>query len=180
MNWRDIPRFTFIPAFTFAEDTVFNQQDFVAGLVVSADSSMVFPVCVIVCLFLSLFPYFCPVSKERDIKKHAPTKNGWTWWGFQYWAIGRANGPCSICEKVCYVTLSDCFNHIYFTCAEHRHDRLMHMLEYCACLRILDTGWLTLQTICFTEGLEVKFKFTSVVVDNVLATRVSTKPGPVY
>ena len=65
-------------------------------------------------------------------------------------------------------------------CVEHSHDRLMHSLEYCVRLRILDTGWLPLLTICITEGLEVKFKFTFVVVDNVLTTWVSTKPGLVY
>ena len=98
----------------------------------------------------------------------------------EVFSTGRANGPCSICEKVCYVTLSDCFSHIYFTCAEHRHDHLMHSLENCIRLRILDAGWLMFLTICFTEGLKVKFKFTFVVVDDVLATRVSTTPGPVY
>ena len=36
----------------------------------------------------------------------------------------------------------------------------MHSLEYCIRLRILDTGWLTFQTVCFTEGLKVKLKFT--------------------
>jgi hypothetical protein len=40
--------------------------------------------------------------------------------------------------------------------------------------------WLTLQTIGITEGLKVKFKLTSVVVDNVLTTGVMTKPGPIY
>ncbi len=52
----------------------------------------------------------------------------------------------------------------------------MHLLNYCICLRILDTGWLMLKTKSVTKGLEVKFEVTSIVADN---TWVIAEPGPV-
>ncbi len=88
MNWRDCPRITFIPAFRFAEDTIFAQQYFISGLIVPVDSGIVFPCSVLVCLILSVFPYFLPVSKKGNIKQHVPSKNSCTWWGFStVWSV---------------------------------------------------------------------------------------------
>jgi hypothetical protein len=101
------------------------------------------------------------------------------WWVFWYCVIGRANWPCYIGEKVSYVILVDCVSHIYVNPAEHHHDCLMYPLEYCTHLWVFDTGWLMLETFWITEGLEVKFEFASIAVDDVLTTWVSTKPGPV-
>ena len=132
-------------------------------------TSTVFPVRVVIFLFLSVFPNFWTVSEERDVKQHAPFKNCLTWWGFKYCVVGRAKGPCCMCEKVSYVTLVDCVSHIYdVSHAEHCRDCLMHPLEYCIHLWVFDAGWLTLQTLWITEGHKVKFEFTSVVIDNVL------------
>ncbi len=43
--------------------------------------------------------------------------------------IGRSNCPCGICEKICYVTFTDCVGHVDFSSAEHPHDHLMHTLK---------------------------------------------------
>ena len=107
----------------------------------------VFFVWVFVCLFLSMFPYVRPVSEERDIKNMSLPKIAALGEVFKYCVIGRANDPCFIGEKVSYVTLGDFFSHIYICRAEHCHDCLMHLLKYCMCLWVFDTGWLTLQTV---------------------------------
>ena len=67
-----------------------------------------------------------------------------------YCVIGRANSPCCFGEKFNNVTLNDCFSHVIFGCAKHCHDYLMHPLQYCVCLWVLDTGWLMLQIIWIT------------------------------
>ncbi len=54
---------------------------------------------VILSFDLSVFPGLWPVSKEWDIKKHVPSKNRYTWWGFKHCVIGRANGPCCIGDQ---------------------------------------------------------------------------------
>ncbi len=79
----------------------FLQQYFVTRLIVPVNMSRVLPSCVVVCLLLSVFPYFCPVGKVWDIKQHVLTKDCRTWWqGSEYCVVGRVNGPCAVCEKV--------------------------------------------------------------------------------
>ena len=51
---------------------------------------------------------------------------------------------------------------------KHYYDYLMHMLQYCICLWVLDTGLLTLNAICITHTFEMKCEFTSIVIDNLL------------
>ncbi len=163
--------------FSFEEDTIFMQQYFIAGLIDPVYMHPVFLVHVFVCLFLSVCPYFRPVSKERDIEQHILSKSCFTWWYFKNCVIGRANRPCCIGEKFSDVNLIDCVSHIYVSCVEHCHDCLMHLIKYCIHWWVLDTGWCMLQTIWFTDGLEVKLKFTSIVGDNVLTMWVIAKPG---
>ncbi len=167
MNWHDSPTFTFILAFIFAEDTIFNHKYFVTGLIIPVHMGIVLPSCIVVHLSFSVFPYFWPVNQKWDVKQHIPPKNCFTWWGFKYCVIGRVNSPCCIGEKVSNVTLSNCVGHVNFGCAEHCHDWLIPPLKYYICLGVLDTGWLMLQAIWITKGLKVKFECTSVVVDNV-------------
>jgi hypothetical protein len=170
MSWHDGPRITFILAFSFEEDTVYIQQYFVTGLIVPVYTGIVLSVRVVIHLFLSVFPHVLPISKEREVKQHVPSKKCCTWWASKYCVVGRANGPCCTGEKVSYVTLGDCVSNIYVSPVEHHHDCLMHLLEYCICLWVFDTGWLMLQIIWITVDLKVKFEFTSIVMDSILIT----------
>ena len=81
--------------------------------------------------------------------------------------VPRAKGPCGIYEKISYVTFPDCVGNVNFISVEHPHDCLMHMLMYCICLWVLDTGWLMLWLIWVSTGREVKHKFTSILLKNI-------------
>ena len=91
---------TVISAFCFAENTIFMHEYFLANFVIPIDTCLVFMSCVAISLALAIIPYFVPVSYERYVKEHVPSKDCCTWWGFLYRVIGRASGPCGICEKI--------------------------------------------------------------------------------
>ena len=92
--------------------------------------------------------------------------------------VGRANSPCGNSEKFCYVTLTDRVSYIYFSCAEHPHDGLMHTLSIVFVCRFLTLVGLSLSLLDSHE-FKVKLKFTSIAVDKVLATWVSVELGHV-
>ena len=50
---------------------------------------------------------------------------------------------CSIDEKIHDIIIAHCLGHFNFSCADHPHPFLIHSLEYCICLQVLDNGWLT-------------------------------------
>jgi hypothetical protein len=92
--------------------------------------------------------------------------------------MGRAYSPCGISDKICNVTLADSFGHVNFRCVKHPHEFLTHMLQYCICRRFLTLVGLPLIPYV-SQGFEVKFELTAIVVVNVLALSLSAKPGPV-
>jgi hypothetical protein len=93
---------------------------------------------------------FCSSWPLRACQTAVQSKNSCTQGDFEHCVIGRANGPCNICEKIRDVTLTDSFGHVDFSCMEHPHDSLMHPLTYCIHLWVPDTGRLKLDSICIT------------------------------
>ena len=41
---------------------------------------------------------------------------------------------------------------------------LMHLLQYCSCCGVFDTGKLMLIAICVKQGFKVRFEFTAIVI----------------
>ena len=100
MDSGDSPRLTMVLTFWFTEYTFFPCQDFITHLIISVDLRLVFLSSIVISLILPVFSYFTPVSKERDVKKHIPTKNSCSWRGFEYGMVGGTNNPSCICKKI--------------------------------------------------------------------------------
>ena len=101
----------FIRAFTFAEGTCCNHQYFITGLIIPGFYGYCFSA-VFVSVAVGFIPLFDSSELRMGRQTTCPFRVAALGYVFQYCMIGRANGPCSICEKICYVTLSDCFSHI--------------------------------------------------------------------
>ena len=99
-------------AFCFAEDTFFAKKYSITNFIIPIDARLVFTFGVAIGLALPIISYFVPVSEEGNVKQHVPAKDCRTWRGFEYRVVCGANGPCSICEEVCYVTRCHCICHV--------------------------------------------------------------------